>query len=275
MRRSPMLPLALVGLVVIGLGLLGPGGFAVAAPGVAAGSTVQATVTGATVLSYNTSAFYTINASGGPAFAANGTLVGNLTYYASVAGANTTGVSVVPARGGFVNATTPEKTQLTVGNLAETITITIEVASVYQTANSSTNLTYLVQVVQPYVLTLHLVSQSSSTILGFDLTVYLDGAAVGVLSIPTLTAHQDYTATFRYATTGLSAGAHTFTVTLSSQHGLVTFSGGTTTYSTTFYVPGPPPNYDVWYIAGAVAFFGAIFIFATRVAARRRNPSRK
>jgi hypothetical protein len=266
--------------VILALALLAGALVASGSLGVAAGhpgpasSPVTGNITGKTVLAYSAAAYYTFNATGGPAFAANGTQVGNLTYYASVSGNNVTGVSIEPSEGLFTNHT-PQKPQLTVGTIAETLTITVEIASVYQTANVSTNLTYTVTVVQPYILTINLLSTSSSTIVGFTLFVDLDGSPVGTISVPTLTAKQSYVATFQYATLGLSSGYHTFTVSLSNEHGLVTFAGGSTSYSETFYVPGAAPSYTVWYVAGAVAFFGAIFIFLTRVAARRRNPSRK
>jgi hypothetical protein len=268
-------PLAVVALLllasVVGLGAVG---FATAHANPNSSSAVHGNVTGKTVIAYNGASYYFINASGGPAFAANGTMVGNLTYYASVTAVNLTGVSVIPSKSGF-SGSTAQRTELSVGNITETVTIVVEISSVYQTANASINITYAVNVVQPYVLTLSLVSNSSSTILGFLLIVDLDGAPVGTISVPSLTAHQSYVATFQYATTGLSSGEHTFTVSLTNEHGLVTFAGGATTYSDSFYVPGPPPDYTIWYVAGAVAFFGAIFIFVTRVAARRRAPSRK
>jgi len=239
-----------------------------------ASTAVAGTITGKNVLALNGGGYYFINASGGPAFAANGTQVGNLTYYATVTGANLTGVTLVPSRSG-ISGGAVQKTQLTVGNVSEVLTIVVEIASVYQSTNVSINITYAVSVVRPYVLTLNLVSDSSSTILGFVLSVDLDGTPVGTVSIPTLTAKQSYSATFQYATTGLAPGPHTFTVSLANEHGLVTFAGGATSYSSSFYVTGAPPNYTLWYVAGAVAFFGAIFIFVTRVAARRRNPTRK
>jgi hypothetical protein len=239
-----------------------------------ASTPVTGNITGTNVLAIKGAAYYVLNGTGGPAFAANGTQVGNFTFYASVAGANTTGVSITPSEG-VVSNFTGVKAQLTVNALPETLTIVVEFASVYKTQNVSTNVTYVVNVVQPYVLTLNLISQSSATISGFLLTVDLDGTPVGTISIPTLTAKQSYQATFSYATLGLSPGTHTFTVSLSMEHGLVTFAGGGTTYSTSFYVPGGAPDYTLWYVAGAVAFFGAIFILVTRVAARRRSPSRK
>lgn len=253
---------------------LGATGMASAHPGPSSSTVVKGNVSGITVLAYHGGASYFINASGGPAFAANGTLVGNLTYYASVTAQNLTGLAIYPAKATFTGST-PQVTHLTVGTVSEVVAIVVEIASVYRTANVSTNLTYSVNVVQPYVLSMSLVSDSSSTILAFVLTVDLDGAPVGTLSVPSLTAKQSYTATFQYATTGLSPGTHTFTVSLANEHGLVTFAGGATTYSESFYVPGPPPDYTLWYVAGAVAFFGAIFIFVTRVAARRRAPARK
>jgi|HubBroStandDraft_1064217.scaffolds.fasta_scaffold02634_3 hypothetical protein len=260
-------------LVAASVAAFAPTGLTAAHPTPAA-APVTGNITGKDVLALSGAAYYLINGTGGPAFAANGTQVGNFTYYASVAGTNTTGISITPSEGAIDNFT-GVRAQLSVGAVAETLTIDVEFTSVYQTANVSTNVTYVVTVVQPYVLTLNLISQSTSTIEGFVLNVYLDGTPIGTLSIPTLTAHQSYTATFQYATLGLSSGEHTFTVSLSNEHGLVTFPGGTTSYSQTFWVPGAPPSYTLWYLAGAVAFFGAIFIFVTRVAARRRNPSKK
>ncbi len=243
-------------------------------PSASATFPLKGNVTGPTVFGYNDHRTMFINGTGGPAFASNGTRVGNLTYYASVTGVNLTGVSIVPDEAAIVN-TTPQSTLLTVGNVTEVLTVVVEVTSTYQGANESLNLTYTVNVVQPYTLTMTLLSTTSATILGFTLAVDLDGVPVGTISIPALTGKESYVATFAYATLGLGSGYHTFTVSLANEHGLVTFAGGGSTYSTTFYVPGPPPNYEIWYIAGAVAFFGAVFIFITRLAARRRNPTRK
>lgn len=256
---------------VVGLGAVG---VAPAHPIASTATPVQGNVSGKSVLAFNAASFYFINASGGPAFAANGTMIGNLTYYASVTATNLTAVSVVPSTSGFSGGAA-QKTELTVGNVSEIVTIVVEIASVYQSSNATLNLTFTVNVVQPYVLTLSLVSDASSTVLGFILIVDLDGTPVGTISIPSLTARESYTATFQYATTGLASGEHTFTVSLTNEHGLVSFAGGGSSFSTSFYVPGPPPNYTLWYVAGGVAFFGAIFIFLTRVAARRRAPSRK
>lgn len=268
-------PAAVVALLLLGsLIALGAPGVATAHESPAAATPVTGNITGPTVLAYNANRAYSINGTGGPAFAANGTRVGNVTFYASVTGANLTGVSLAPTESAITNAS-GHPTLLTVGNVTEVLTIQVEITSVYQTANVSLNLTYTVNVVQPYTLSVTLIAGSSNTVLAFALTVDLDGAPVGSVHVPTLTANQSYVATFQYATLGLSAGEHTFTLSLLNEHGLVTFAGGATSYSASFYVPGPPPSYTLWYVAGAVAFFGAIFIFVTRVAARRRNPARK
>ena len=252
----------------------GATGTAAAAAPAASSSPVTGNITGPTVLGYGANASYTIDASGGPAFAANGTQVGNLTYYVTLAATNTTGITVAPSHASFANGTATAPV-VTAGDVTEVLTLEVEITSVYQSANVSLNFTYAVNIVQPYVLSLSLVCTSSVTVIGFPLTVDLDGAPVGVLHIPDLTSGQAYVATFDYATTGLSPGEHTFTVSLANEHGLVTFAGGASTYSTSFYVAGAAANYTLWYVAGAVAFFGAIFIFVTRVAARRRAPARK
>ena len=272
---SPLRALLVVLLLIAAsLVALAPAGEAAAHPAPAVSPAVTGNVTGTNVLALSAAAYYVINGTGGPAFAANGTQVGNFTYYASVAGVNTTGVSITPSEGVISNFT-GVSAQLSVGTIAETLTLVVELASVYLTANVTTNITYTVTVVQPYVLTLNLISTSSSTISGFVLNVFLDGNRIGTISIPSMTAHQSYSASFQYATLGLSSGEHTFTVSLVNEHGLVTFQGGGTSYSQTFWVPGAPPSYTLWYVAGGVAFFGAIFIFVTRVAARRRTPSKK
>ncbi len=243
-------------------------------PAASAATPLVGNITGPTVMGYNSHRDFGINGTGGPAYAANGTLVGNVTYYASVTGANTTGVSISPTESAIVNVSGTQ-VLLTVGNVSEVLTIVVELASVYQTNNESLNLTYDVTVVEPYTLTMTILSTTSATILAFTLLIYLDGTLVGSVSIPSLTGKQSYAATFSYATVSLGSGYHTFTASLVNQHGLVTFANGATTYSYTFYITGAPPNYTLWYVAGAVAFFGAVFIFLTRVAARRRNPARK
>jgi hypothetical protein len=269
------LALAVVTLLLASLAVV------VAAPGGAVGEVVAASstpvtgnVTGPTVLGYNTHHYYTINGTGGPAFAANGTEIGNVTFYASVTGSNTTGVSITPSESGIVNRTA-QQSLLSVGNVSEVITIVVEITSTYQGQNESTNLTYTVNVVQPFTLSMTLLSTTSATILAFTLTIFLDGTPVGSVSVPALTGKESYVATFSYPTLGLGSGYHTFTASLASEHGLVTFAGGATSYSETFYIPGPAPDYTVWYVAGVVAFFGALFIFVTRVAARRRTPAKK
>jgi CARDB len=267
--------LALVALLLLaGVVALGSPAQASVHPEGASSSALTGNISGPTVLGYNAVKSYNINGTGGPAFAANGTRIGNVTFYASVSGVNLTDVSVLPASSGITNAS-GHPTTLSVGSVAEVLTLVVEITSTYQTANVSINLTYTVTVVQPYTLTMTLVNPTSNTVTAFLLLVTLDGATVGTIKIPTLTPGQSYTATFDYATLGLAAGEHTFTVSFENPHGGVTFAGGSTTYSTSFYIPGPPPDYTLWYVAGAVAFFGAIFIFVTRVAARRRNPSRK
>lgn len=214
------------------------------------------------------------NATGGPAYAANGSRVGNLTYYASISAVNLTGVSISPSSAGIFNGSAP-KAVLSVGTVAEVLTITALFASTNKTANDSTNETFTVTVATPYVLTAVLVDASSSDISAFTVTVTLDGTSVGTANVTSLTPGQKFTLTFDYITYGLSVGEHTFSVSLANQHGLVTFAGGATVFSESFYVTGPAPDYTLYIIVGIVAFFGTVFILVTRVAARRRGTARK
>ena len=262
-------------LVLSGVIGLGTSGLASAAPvRPATAPAVTGNISGPSVMAYHGAATIFINGTGGPAIAPNGTRIGNLSWYAKLSASNLTGISLSPSSYNFTG-TGPSTAALTVGNITEQLSITIDITSRYQSQNASTNRTLLVNIVQPYVWAFELVATSSVTVLPFNLTILLDGGAVGTLKIPTITSGSSYNASFSYPTVGLSSGWHTFSASLANEHGLVRFSNGTTSLSVSFYVPGSPPSYTLWYVAGAVAFFGAIFIFLTRVAARRRNPSKK
>jgi len=240
----------------------------------ATAGTLTASVGGTHLIGVGGHAAVYFNATGGPAYAANGSRIGNLTYYASLAGPNTTGATLNPDQDAIFNGSAPVS-MVTVGPVAETLTINVMFSSVYQTHNESLNLSFTIHVVEPYVLSATIVDVSHASVLGFPLLVYLDGSPVGNVSIGTLSSNQPYHFTFDYLTLGLGAGWHTFSLSLASEHGLVLFSGGSTSFSESFYVPGPPPDYTIWYIVGVVAFVGTIFILLTRVAARRRGAARK
>ena len=266
-------PLALLVVVAVGFLVLS----SVSAPSALASpssSAVTGSVTGPNVLAIGGSVDIAINGTGGPAFAANGTQVGNLTYYASVEGTSLTGVGVTPAQHAITNHTA-ETPLLTVGSVAETLTVLVLLSSVYGHQNVSTNLTYTVVVVQPYVVSATIVNPGPSAVLGFSVVINLDGNPVGKVSVPNLGPGKEYNLSFDYATLGLSAGEHTFSISLSNEHGLVTFAGGATSFSQSFYIEGASPNYTLWYVVGGVAFVGVLFIFMTRVAARRRGAIRK
>ncbi len=263
-------------LVAAGLGLVlgtAPGALAVPmAP--AASSPVTGNISGPAALGVNESGVYYINATGGPAVAPNGTIVGTLAWNVTVTASNTTNVTVSPATGQITSAA-PGTTTLTVTNRTQPVTLVVRITSSFGSANVTTTLTYVVQVVHPYVLWATLVAGPTVTVLPFTLIVDLDGSPVGTVKVPTLKANESYNLTYDYATTGLSAGYHTFTLSVANEHGLVLFANGQTVYSTTFYVTGPPPNDTVWVVLGIVAFAGTLFILATRVAARRRGATRR
>jgi CARDB len=272
-RGSPVARLA-VGFALLALVLGASVGAIPTARGAAPGVPVTGQVTGPNVVATGGQVHLTINGTGGPAFAANGTLVGNLTYYASIAGTDTSTVSITPATG-TITPGHPATATLAAGTIVQVLTVTVLLASVYKTENVSTNLTYTLPVVQPYVLSATIVNAGTTTVLAFPVVVDLDGSPVGSVTVPTLSPGVDYNLSFRYATLGLSSGSHTFTISLESAHGLVTFSNGAVAYSQTFYVAGAATDYTVWYVVGAVAFIGVLFIFMTRVAARRRGALRK
>jgi hypothetical protein len=264
-------------LLVVGSAVAMNPGVAAAQPaGPATSPTTNLTgnISGSSVVGVSTNDTYFINGTGGPAFL-NGEQIGNVSWYASVAATtNTSVVTVIPTSGSITN-NTPGILTVEMGALVQTVTLTVELASTNHTTNDTLNLTQVIHVVQPYLLTLHLHVSSVAAIHEFNLTIDLDGVPVGRIHIPPLPAGTNDTAEFLYATLGLSPGTHTFTASLIAEHGLITFAGGATTMSVSFFVPGAPPSYTVWYVAGIVAFFGALFIIVTRVAARRRPVTKK
>ncbi len=236
--------------------------------------TVRGNITGPSVLGINANQRYLIQATGGPAVAANGTMVGNITYDASVSGADLTGVQITPTSSAILVGT-PGRPLLQAGAVPQVLTISVEIMSVYRTQNASINFTYTVDVVQPYSVAATIVNPDNTSVASFRVLVSLDGTPVGNVSVPTMLPHSDYNLSFQYATVGLASGWHTFTLSLGSSHGLLRFANGATEYSAQFYVPGPAPSYTLWYVIGVLAFVGVLFIFGARLGARRRSPTRK
>jgi hypothetical protein len=272
MTRRPLLALLFV-LTAVGLVV----GTSIALPAAHAAtptSPVTGTIVGPSLVATLKTLKFTLNATGGPADAPNGSRIGNITYHIGLAASNLTGVSVSPSEGAIVTAA-PAVVEFAAGTNPETVVITVEYSSTYKTENVSINITHTVTIVQPYVISATIYNVAGTTVLGFPLTIDLDGQPVGTVNVPSLTPHGQYNLSFDYATVGLSSGDHTFSISLVGQHGLVRFAGGAQSYSVTVYVVGPPPNYSLWYVVGVVAFLGVLFIFLTRVAARRRGALRK
>lgn len=238
------------------------------------GTPVTGTLTGPDVLAYHGVGSFVINGTGGPAVAPNGTIVGNLSYYLSIAGPNTTGVQIAPSSGRILT-NIPGDVKLTVGNVSEVLTVSVLLASSLNASNVSTNFSISVTVVQPFILSTTLFNLGNQSVTSFPVLVDLDGALVGNISVPTMLPHTTYAFVFQYATLGLSAGTHTFSISLTTVHGLVRFANGTTVYSVSFTIPSPAPSYTLWYVTGLLAFIGVLFIFGARVGARRRGPSKK
>jgi hypothetical protein len=231
-------------------------------------------INGPTQVGIALTALYEVTATGGPAEAVNGTQVGIYSYSASLAGVNTTGASVTPTSGVLVNGSV--NISFIAPNVTEELSIFVNVTSSFSGTNASTNLSFTITVVQPFRLVATLLVGTTSSVTPFAITVELDGQPVGLVNVPTLAAGASYPVTFSYVIPGgLSPGWHTFSMNLAQEHGLVAFPNGQSSYSTSFYVPGPPPDYTIWYAAGAAAFVGAIVIWSTGLGARRRSRTRK
>lgn len=269
-RAGLLLALAVL-LCSAGAGLVVPAGTARAGPTAAP---LTGSIHGPTVVGVGLTATYTVNASGGPAEAPNGTQVGIYSFSASYSAANTTGAGFTPTSGVLVNQSV--RLTLSAPNVTESLTLYVSVtSSLNGSGNVSTNLSLTVSIVQPYHLSAVLQVASSSGTSPFNLSVQLDGQAVGAVAIPALTGGTSYPLSFNYVSSGLSPGWHTFTISLAQEHGLVQFAGGQTTFTQSFYVSGPPPDYTFYILGGVVAFVGVVFIWTTRVGARRRGRAKR
>ncbi len=259
---------ALFGLLLV-LTLVVPGPVA---PARAAAASLSGGITGPSAIGMGLKGTYVVSASGGPAEAANGTQVGTYAYKATLTATNTSGAAVTPSTGVLVNGSI--SLQLIAPNVSESLTIFVLVTSSYQAANTSQNFSYTVSILEPYRVNAQLVVGAAAGIGAFELTVTLDGSPVGSVNVPTLAASATYPVTFSYVNPNLAPGWHTFSISLAQEHGLVTFAGGQETVSQSFYVPGPAPDYSFYYLLGAVAFVGVVFIWSMRVGARRRRPKK-
>jgi hypothetical protein len=271
----PALRVLAIALLLAGVAassLLAVGPAHAAGPSASASAPLTGSITGPSVVGTGLKASYTVSAQGGPAFAPNGTQVGILSYSASVAGTNATNVNLLPSAGVLTNGTVA--LTLTTTNLTQSLVLTVDVTSGHNGSNVSSNFTYDVQVVVPYTVAATLVVAGSAGSEPFAVQVLLDGNPVGSVSVPSLTAHANYALTFSYVDPGLSVGWHTFTLVIGNAHGLVQFANGQSSYAQSFYVAGPPTNFTPWYLVGAAAVVGAIFIWLTLSGARRRGRKR-
>lgn len=275
MARRPVRPNA--ALLVVLVAALALPGLSALTPAARAAATYPPLVThlsGPTTVGTLLSLNYTITVSGGPATALNGTVVGSYTYKTSFTALNRTGIVWgTSPQGVILNGSI--NLRFTAGNVTEAVTLGVLITSTFQGQNQTQNATLLIDIVQPYVLVTTLDVGSGAGVSRFYLEIDLDGSAVGQVQVPTLTAGSTYPVDFRYVNTDLAPGWHTFSVSLTNLHGLVTFPGGAQSFSQSFYVSGPPADNTLWYVTGIVAFVGAIVIWSSRVSARRRGKAKK
>lgn len=229
-------------------------------------------ITGPGLLALNAVQFYVLNGTGGPAQAANGTIVGNITFYASLSASNLTGISVSPSTGplGSENSTV----SLTVNGINQTVTLRVMISSKLGSANETINLSKSITVTEEYDFSAKVVA-GDVTVLSFPVAVTLDGTYLGTVSVPTLSPNGSSDIVYKYPAFRLSSGWHTLTFSIpNSERGLVSFPSGRLSYSFSFYVTGPPPDYTLWIVLGIAAFGAVAFISLVLVGNRRRGRGR-
>lgn len=267
--------LAILSLLAILLVSIGPG--SVSALSLAPASSahpLKGNITGPTVLPVTGQGTYVLEASGGPAELANGTVKGNYTYNATIIGINTTGGLVSPATGTLTNGTAD--LTLTGPNNTGNYILNVNVTSKPDTGNSTSIIvSYNFTTVVPYVLSDSLDNHNSFAITGARVIVGFDGSTVATITLPSIAANGTYDFVYNYTTSaGLSSGYHTFTLTISGTSNLLTFSNGQTQLSVTFYVQPPATDYTWYYAIGALLVALAIFISLFVVGGGRRRKKR-
>jgi hypothetical protein len=231
--------------------------------------TLTEKTTGPSVVGRSLMATYVVTGSGGPAEAANGTMVGNITYNATLSGTNVSTASIDPTPGVLINGSVILR--FTAPNVTEVVRLQIELTSTYGGHNETMNFTTSIRIVAPYLLS-GLIQAGPTTVTGFNLTVTVDGTPVGHVVIPTIVANGSYRFSYDYVPQqGLGTGYHTIAVSLAPEHGLVTFQGDVEQISLQFYITGPPPDYTLDVAIGIAAFAVAVFIWGSVVGARRRG----
>jgi hypothetical protein len=250
--------------------MMGVVGLTLPAPAHAAASypAITGNITGPSVVGRSLQVQYTVYGSGGPAVAANGTMVGNITYNATLSGNNVTTASIQPTPGVLVDGSVILR--FTAPNLTEAVTISVNLTSSYGGANASKTISKVVQIEAPYVLSGLLVA-GPTTVAGFNMTVTVDGVPVGQVVVPSIGANGSYRFSFNYVPQSVAPGWHTMAVSLAPEHGLVTFTGGLSELSVRFFITSPPPNYALDVGVGVAAFAVAVFIWGSVVGARRRG----
>ncbi len=277
---APLVALAVLALLLLAPALAAPAGAAAPAAVVPASSTspvtpVTGNLTGPKLVATSSNGTFYLNVTGGPAVI-DGGFEGTINWTANVTASNTSGVVVSPDNGSITNATSqPVHLTVSTGQLVESVTLVVHAISSLGTSNATGNFSFVFRVAVPYTVRATLVAGPEATVLPFNVTVALDGKYVGTVTVPKLKPNGTYALAYPYPTLGLSSGYHTFTLTIENPHGLVTFGNGRTVETTTFYIAPAAPNDAIWYVAGAVAFIGVLFIYATRVAARRRTPGKR
>ena len=267
--------LVLIALAALALGAAAPGAGATPLAIGTPSPPVAGNVTGPALVAASGNGTFFLNASGGPA-EVDGALTGTIAWNATLSGPNTTGTSVTPATGSVTNSTSqPVRLTVTAGKIPETLRLSVKLTSTGSGKNETLNVSASFRIVLPYVVRATLVAGPSVAVLPFNVTVSLDGTVVGTVAVPMLAPNATFDLVFRYASLGLPSGYHTFTLSMASPHGLVSFANGLTVQSTTFYVAPPATSDTLWYAVGAVAFLGVLFIFATRVAARRQGSAKR
>lgn len=221
-------------------------------------------VTGPTVIGKGETAQYLVEAVGGPAEVSGG----NYSYKASIMGPNTEDAYVLPTTGKSV--TGRFYLNVTARGEVSSVILRVNVTSSSQTESVNKTVYYRITVVEPVTIVANIENGGNAQVNGLPVTIYADGKPIYSTNV-TIAPGATYTLRYNWTDPELESGEHVITIILDPEQEFVTFEGGGTTYTMTFYYG--KEDFGTWNILLAV--LSGLLIFLTYSFYRRPTRRRK
>jgi hypothetical protein len=229
---------------------------------------VSIVITGSNIIALNSTSSYQIAVSGGPAIDG-----GTYQYYAYLQGNNVSSTNVFPSNGTsltgkfYINVTAPAQ--------IENIELIVTANSTLGNVTMHGKQTMILRVIHPMSISGTIYNNGIITLNNINIKFYLDNTYIGNITISKIGPKQNYTFTYNYTIQSLSAGYHTIKMQIVNGYNLVLFSNNLNYNTVTFYVPGPVPNYTIWYEATGIVLVGVVILILLIYFTSKRNKPKK